>query len=309
MALLLSTSITHLRLAMIDHLTEEAAKVLATNSTIIKLELLAGSFGTGAVKAFLTTNTIKYLHLALGYHEQATRDEACTGLASNTSITSLTFQGFISDSGWKSLLTNTTIKHFVDDLCCFGFIGNDGLTALAVHPTINHLALRDGTVKEGLELLAMNTTITKLELKALRTGRKDAFKSLMTNNTTITDLQIIRCGVTNEDVKQLVHYNTTVTSLSLPENNVGDEGIVVLSYSNFITSLNLAGNTFTEQAANYFFHNTLITCLNLPPICCEAYPKHTALETHVQENKMRQRAQRKVMQLMMTVMFGARLLM
>jgi hypothetical protein len=102
---------------------------------------------------------------------------------------------------------------------------------------------------KALEVRTRNDLISALTLKVFVDGA-------------ITKLIAKNCRLVIAEVQNLAK-NTSLISLDLASNNIGDEGAQALAANTSITSLDLAANGIGDAGAQALAANTRITALNL----------------------------------------------
>ncbi len=82
------------------------------------------------------------------------------------------------------------------------------------------------------------------------------------STTTLTTLSLFRNRIGDEGAKALAQ-NTTLTTLDLVGNNIGDEGAKALAQNTTLTTLYLGGNNIGDEGAKALAQNTTLTRLSL----------------------------------------------
>jgi hypothetical protein len=115
-----------------------------------------------------------------------------------------------------------------------GFSVRSLSTILTQNPKIRDLDLTDTLGANSapfFEQLSKNTTVTSLSLYASRldsTSVISALSEVLKNNTTLRSLRCEKCCI-GPSLASSLTFNTTLTSLNLNHNPIGDAGVVALS--------------------------------------------------------------------------------
>lgn len=120
---------------------------------------------------------------------------------------------------------------------------------------------REWTVKQLLNVINHKEIIN---LMFVNNGlpRDSSVAEALVHNTTLTSLNLCNNNIGDEAAKALAR-NTTITSLNLFNNYIGDEVAKALAHNITITSLNLSSNNIGNEGAEALARNTTMTSLNL----------------------------------------------
>ncbi len=89
---------------------------------------------------------------------------------------------------------------------------------------------------------------------------------IITNDFILKSLDLNWKKLNDKDIQKLVialNANTTITTLNLIGNEIGDEGAIALADNTTITTLNLMGNKLGDKGAKALAANTTLITLNL----------------------------------------------
>jgi serine/threonine protein kinase/Ran GTPase-activating protein (RanGAP) involved in mRNA processing and transport len=225
--------------------TRRLAEALATNYTLMSLDVSSNALGVEGAKAMagaLTKNsTLMSLDMASNRIGVEGAKAMVVALVENSTLTLLDMSGNgIGNEGCKAmtelLAMNSTITML--DLS-YNVIGVEGGKAIA-------------------EVLATNSTLTSLDLSYNEIGVEGAkaMARALANNSTLTALDMSGNEIGVEGGKamaEVVAQNSSLTTLNMPDNDIGAEGCkamaVALAKNSTLTTLDMSGNEFSKEAS------------------------------------------------------------
>ena len=127
----------------------------------------------------------------------------------------------------------------------------EGVQSVAIHRREDLSPALEAFAKPGLK---------KLTARSCGLGGRELQK--LAANTSITSLDLDDNNIGDEGAQHLAR-NTSLTSLNLGDNNIRDGGAEHLAANTSITSLSLDDNFIGDEGAQHLARNTTITSLNL----------------------------------------------
>ena len=268
----------------------ENLRLLSEHATMHTLDLTENNVGVPAIHAIVHITSLKTLILDNNSNvgDEGARTlagsttlvdvelvncgigaEGAAALAENTSLKSLNLElNFLENEGAVKLSNNRSFENLILANC---EIGNEGAHALAHNnTTLRNLNLRGNMIT--FMTFPANSSITILNLSDNSIGAAAA--AVLASCTSLKTLILDNNNVGDEGARAFAFANgTTLKSLSLGRNNITDTGVEDLAQNRTIQTLNLSGNdTITTIGAETLFQNSTLINLYLSNTQVFAYP-------------------------------------
>lgn len=127
-------------------------------------------------------------------------------------------------------------------------IGDIGASALAKISTIKQLSLSSANIGyEGIKALANIMTLERLHLANEQLGKREV--EALAKSQSIEILSLCNCLVDSDECAMELAKNTSITYLSLEDNQIGNKGVEALATNRTLKILNLTTNLIGDEGA------------------------------------------------------------
>lgn len=260
-----TTTVEHLHWGVIKTLVSPRFyQALKKNTSIAYLGLYVGKVSAREMQDFwraLGPNQgIQELRCSFDNNRELPK-ELALALANNTKLTTLRVIGGVMTNevayAWGEFFaTNSTLTEFHLDCNWRDDPPFQMFDGLARNTTLKKLIIymAHTNIQALIRAMEQNTSIEELEIYNIDMEKNDAewFAEMLRVNRTLKNFWLRAIRLDTDGIRTLtgaLKTNTTLITLSLYGNNIGDEGAIAIEFNQALEYLSLSGNNITDVGA------------------------------------------------------------